>query len=73
MNEFLRTLWTKNIEEHYVGMETRVFNLIALRAEERYEWMLKHQPRFNTNVPALPNQYFEQAKSRFANSQSAIM
>lgn len=50
-NEFVRILWTKNIEEHYIGMETRVFNLIALSAEERYNWMLKHQPGFNIHVP----------------------
>jgi CRP-like cAMP-binding protein len=50
-NEFLRTFWVKTIEAHYIGMETRVFNLIALSAEERYEWMLQHQPQFNANVP----------------------
>jgi CRP/FNR family transcriptional regulator, anaerobic regulatory protein len=50
-NEFARLLWTRNIEQLYVGMETRVFNLIALGAEERYQWMLKHQPKFNSLVP----------------------
>lgn len=50
-HEFVRTLWTETIEENYVGMETRVFNFIALSAEERYNWMLEHQPKFNTYVP----------------------
>jgi CRP/FNR family transcriptional regulator, anaerobic regulatory protein len=49
--EFVRMVWLKSIEENYVGMENRVFNLIAMTAEERYDWMLKHQPRFNQHVP----------------------
>ena len=49
--EFVRLLWLRTIEANYVGFENRVFNLIALTAEERYEWMLKHQPRFNEFVP----------------------
>ena len=49
--EFVRQLWVRNIEDNYLGMENRVFNLIALTAEERYKWMLKNQPRFNQFVP----------------------
>jgi len=49
--EFVRQLWVKNIESNYVGMENRVFNLIAKTAEERYEWMLNNQPQFNQYVP----------------------
>ena len=50
-HEFIRNFWTKTIENNYIGMENRVFNLIALTAEERYHWMLKNQPKFNQLVP----------------------
>jgi CRP/FNR family transcriptional regulator, anaerobic regulatory protein len=50
-HEFVRNFWTKIIESNYIGMENRVFNLIALNAEERYDWMLKNQPKFNQFVP----------------------
>ena len=49
--EFVRQLWVKNIEDNYLGMENRVFNLIAMTAEDRYKWMLKNQPKFNQFVP----------------------
>lgn len=49
--DFVRNFWIKNIEANYIGFETRVFNLIALTAEERYKWMLIHQPQFNLLVP----------------------
>jgi CRP/FNR family transcriptional regulator, anaerobic regulatory protein len=49
--DFVRQLWIKNIENNYIGMENRVFNLIAMSAEERYNWMLKNQPKFNLLVP----------------------
>lgn len=49
--EFARKLWTYNIEQNYIGMEERVFTLIAKSAEERYHWMLQHQPRFIQEVP----------------------
>jgi CRP/FNR family transcriptional regulator, anaerobic regulatory protein len=48
---FAKQFWVKTIEYNYIGMENRVFNLIAMTAEERYAWMLKHQPRFNQLVP----------------------
>jgi CRP/FNR family transcriptional regulator, anaerobic regulatory protein len=50
-HEFIRQLWVKQIEYNYIGMENRVFNLIAMNAEERYNWMLKNQPQFNLQVP----------------------
>ncbi|HZY78281.1 MAG TPA: Crp/Fnr family transcriptional regulator, partial [Cyclobacteriaceae bacterium] len=50
-HEFARTFWTRNIEENYIGMEERVFNLIAKTAEERYSWMQANQPRFIREVP----------------------
>jgi CRP/FNR family transcriptional regulator, anaerobic regulatory protein len=50
-HEFIRQFWTRNIEENYIGMEERVFNLIAKTAEERYCWMHGAQPRFIQEVP----------------------
>jgi CRP-like cAMP-binding protein len=50
-HEFIRQLWTKSIEDNYIGMEDRVFNLIAKTAEERYQWMLEKHPLFNQFVP----------------------
>ena len=50
-HEFIRNLWTRFIETNYIGMEERVFNLIAKTAEERYQWMQEHQPRFIQEVP----------------------
>lgn len=35
-NDFVRQLWVKSIENNYIGIENRVFNLIAVTAEERY-------------------------------------
>ena len=49
--EFVRQIWVRNIEDNYIGMENRVRNLIAMTAEERYQWMLKNQPKFNQFVP----------------------
>jgi CRP/FNR family transcriptional regulator, anaerobic regulatory protein len=50
-HEFIRNFWTKQIEENYIGMEERVFNLIAKSADERYQWMHENQPRFIREVP----------------------
>jgi len=50
-HEEVRAFWTKTIEENYIGMEERVFNLIAKSAEERYYWMIENQPRFIQDVP----------------------
>ena len=35
-HEFIREFWARNVEANYIGMEERVFNLIAKSAEERY-------------------------------------
>jgi CRP/FNR family transcriptional regulator, anaerobic regulatory protein len=48
---FVRQFWVKAIEANYVGMETRVANLISMTAQQRYEWVRQHQPRFITDVP----------------------
>jgi CRP/FNR family transcriptional regulator, anaerobic regulatory protein len=50
-NATLRFLWQKKIEELYVGMENRVYQLIALKAEQRYRWMCENQPQFTAQVP----------------------
>jgi CRP/FNR family transcriptional regulator, anaerobic regulatory protein len=48
---FIKDLWAKNIEFHYMGMEERVYSLIALRAEKRYDLMCKKYPEFIEAVP----------------------
>jgi CRP-like cAMP-binding protein len=48
---FVREFWTKAMEENYIGMENRLFNMIALSAEARYEWILKNYPKFNRYIP----------------------
>jgi CRP/FNR family transcriptional regulator, anaerobic regulatory protein len=50
-NETLRHLWLKNMEALYIGMEDRVYQLIALKAEQRYKWMCENQPHFIAQVP----------------------
>lgn len=50
-HEFIRNFWAKLMEMNYIGMEERVFNLIAKSAEERYQWMRENQPRFIQEVP----------------------
>ena len=50
-HDFIRQLYTRIIEANYIGMEERVFNLIAKSADERYQWMQEHQPRFIREVP----------------------
>ncbi len=47
---FLRQLYTKTIEDQYKSMETRLFNMIALTAEQRYDWILKNHPKLNQQV-----------------------
>jgi CRP/FNR family transcriptional regulator, anaerobic regulatory protein len=50
-NEFVRQMWLQKMEENYIGMEQRVYHLIALSAEARYQWMIQHQPDFIKYVP----------------------
>lgn len=47
---FLRDLYTKTMEEQYKTMESRLFNMITLPAEQRYNWILKQHPKFNQMV-----------------------
>lgn len=49
--QFVREFWTSAMEENYIGIENRLFNMIALSAEERYEWILKNYPKFNLYIP----------------------
>jgi CRP-like cAMP-binding protein len=44
-------IWVKNIESLYIGMEERVFSLIALQAEQRYEFLCNTYPEFIKEVP----------------------
>jgi CRP/FNR family transcriptional regulator, anaerobic regulatory protein len=48
---FVREIWTSVIEENYIGMESRLFSMITLSAEQRYDWMLKNHPKFNLYIP----------------------
>jgi CRP/FNR family transcriptional regulator, anaerobic regulatory protein len=50
-NESLKNIWVNHIEEMYLGMENRVYQLIALPADERYRWMCMNQPHFIHQVP----------------------
>lgn len=50
-NEFIRVLWTKRIEEEYLGMEKRVTMFITRNADERYQWILDFKPEFLSEVP----------------------
>jgi CRP/FNR family transcriptional regulator, anaerobic regulatory protein len=50
-NASFQEVWMKNIEFNYLGMEERVFFLIAKSAEERYLNMMETQPRFIREVP----------------------
>lgn len=50
-HDFIRQFYTRTMEANYIGMEERVFNLIAKSAEERYQWMQENQPRFIREVP----------------------
>ncbi len=49
-----RQLWTSVIEAHYLGMEDRVYELIALRADERYDRLFHTHPEF---IQKVPNKY----------------
>ncbi len=46
-----KEFWIKNLELLYVGMEERVFSLIALPAEQRYQLLSKTYPAFIKEVP----------------------
>ncbi len=50
-HKFIREFWLRTISFNYIGMEERVFQQIALSAEQRYQWMLENYPRFNREVP----------------------
>lgn len=50
-NEFVRNIWLAKMEELYAGMEERVYQLIALNAEERYRLICSNHPEFILTVP----------------------
>ena len=50
-NEFARFFWLKAIEEVLIGMEERVFSLIALNAKNRFEYLRNNYPKIVMNVP----------------------
>lgn len=50
-HEFARIFWTRAIEEYLIGMEERVFSLIALNAKNRFEYLRNCYPKLVMNVP----------------------
>ena len=50
-HEFARIFWTRAIEEYLIGMEERVFSLIALNARNRFEYLRNSYPKLMMNVP----------------------
>lgn len=49
--EFARQFWTKSIEEYLIGIEARVYSLIALNAQNRYNNLIKNYPKLVREVP----------------------
>lgn len=52
-NTGFKNLWIKALEYNYLTIENRVFSLIKKSAEERFEWMIKYQPRFILQIPVM--------------------
>ena len=52
--EFARFFWTKSIEEYLIGIEARVYSLIALNAKNRYNSLIQDYPKL---VRAVPDKY----------------
>lgn len=48
---FVRDFWTRSIEFYLIGMEARVYSLIALNAQSRYEQLLTDYPLLVSEVP----------------------
>ena len=47
----VQQLWTNELEQLCIGYESRIHNLIAANAQQRYLWLLQHEPRFLKEVP----------------------
>jgi CRP-like cAMP-binding protein len=43
--------WARAIEEYLIGLEERIYSLIALNAKDRYELLRKTYPQIILNVP----------------------
>lgn len=50
-HEFARSFWTRAIEDYLIGMEERVFSLIALSAKNRFDYLKKSYPDLVMKVP----------------------
>lgn len=50
-HEFARVFWTRSMEEYLIGLEERVYSLIALNGENRYKYLKKSYPSLVLNVP----------------------
>jgi CRP-like cAMP-binding protein len=50
-DEFIRIFWAKSLEEHLIGIEARVYSLIALNAESKYDSLIQDYPKLVRDVP----------------------
>jgi CRP-like cAMP-binding protein len=48
---FAQTFWTKAIQEYLIEIEARVYSLIALNAQSRYDRLIQHYPKLVSEVP----------------------
>jgi CRP-like cAMP-binding protein len=48
---FVRDFWTRSVEDYLVGMEARVYSLIALNAKHRYDKLFQDYPHLAAEVP----------------------
>ena len=49
--EFAQTFWTKAIEQYLIEIEARVYSLIALNAQSRYDSLIQKYPQLVRDVP----------------------
>jgi hypothetical protein len=48
---FAQTFWTKAIQEYLIEIEARVYSLIALNAQSRYDRLIQNYPKLVSEVP----------------------
>jgi CRP/FNR family transcriptional regulator, anaerobic regulatory protein len=48
---FVKEFWIRSIEHYLVGIEARVYSLIALSAQKRFEQLKQQFPQLVNNVP----------------------
>ena len=50
--EPFREIWIRGIEATYIAIEDRLFNLIAKKTEDRFDYMQEKYPAFIQKIPA---------------------